>query len=359
MSIPLSFIADMDKYLSDTAFDAACKSINFNDVDFGHIEDDKLSAWCRTTKTDDVCVNQFIRYCKNYLASGKNKFEDENIGLYRYYLGLSGIKTGNDYNDRLIHLCTFYAADDKHEWMDMSEDLAQEYYDEDLAVWDDDYISARCDLSEEFIRMNLENVDWDKISKNNMVISEAFIREFQDNINWEVIWVYRSFSEEFIREFIDRVDWSNLSRYNQLSEAFIYEFEDDIDWDEIWACRNFSEGFIRDCIYNVEWTDISGTQLSESFIEEFQDKINWTALCRDSMRDEAFLRKFQDRLVWQEVGAYQKLSDLGFILEFKDKLTSEYTEANMKECMARATGRYMIERHDMPSCVIDIIEDMV
>jgi hypothetical protein len=360
MSIPLSFIADMDKYLSGDAFYAACERIDFSDVDFGYIEDDKLSAWCRTTKTDDVCINRFIQYCKDYLTDDtENEFEDEYIGLYRYYLGLYGIKTGNGYDDRLIELCGFWSVSDDYLWMDMSEDLAQTYYDEDKANWDDDYISAKCNLSEEFIRRNVEIVDWDKISEHNMIISEAFIREFSHYINWDKIWIYRSFSEEFIRKFIDRVDWTYLSRYNQLSEEFIREFQDDIDWDEIWGCRNYSDEFTREFIDRINWTDLSGTQLSESFVEEFQDDIDWTMLCRDSTRDEEFFRKFQNKLDWWEIGAYQKLSNLGFILTFKDKLTSGYAEDNMNECMLRATGKYMLEQQGIPSSMVDSIIDML
>jgi hypothetical protein len=66
----------------------------------------------------------------------------------------------------------------------------------------------------EFIRNNLDKVDWDYISAYRE-LSENFIREFQDKVNWYRISEYQSFTEDFIGEFYDRIEWGVIPEYQQ------------------------------------------------------------------------------------------------------------------------------------------------
>lgn len=47
-------------------------------------------------------------------------------------------------------------------------------------------IAAIPNLSEEFIRLNQDNLDWDIISVYNTSMTKDFMRQFADKIDWTV-----------------------------------------------------------------------------------------------------------------------------------------------------------------------------
>jgi hypothetical protein len=38
------------------------------------------------------------------------------------------------------------------------------------------------------------------------------------------------YTEEYIRENVNKVDWCEISKYQKLSENFIREFQDKVNW---------------------------------------------------------------------------------------------------------------------------------
>jgi hypothetical protein len=76
--------------------------------------------------------------------------------------------------------------------------------------------------------------DWLSLSMQWYSLTQDLIRVNSDLVNWDYISKYQILSEEFIREFKDRVNWSLISKHqDDLSEEFIIEFEDRVDWKEI------------------------------------------------------------------------------------------------------------------------------
>ena len=91
-------------------------------------------------------------------------------------------------------------------------------------------ISGRANLSEDFIRLHQDKIDWYVLSIYNKTISESFVREFQDKIHWPGISGRLDFSENFIAEFKDRVFWHSISANRNMSEVFMNKFQHYIDW---------------------------------------------------------------------------------------------------------------------------------
>lgn len=90
-------------------------------------------------------------------------------------------------------------------------------------------------------------------------------------------------SERFIREFKDRVDWHWISRSQKLSEGFIEEFEDKVDWKYISECQKLSESFIKKHKDKVDWQLISQNQLlSREFIIENSRLLDWNSIGQNS-----------------------------------------------------------------------------
>lgn len=90
-------------------------------------------------------------------------------------------------------------------------------------------------------KIAFKNIDWLEVTNEaihdlNMPAEtiEAFIRENVEDVDWEMVSrdAYR-LSEEFIREFADRVDWKRISRSQNISDEFVSEFADKIDQDEL------------------------------------------------------------------------------------------------------------------------------
>ncbi len=128
--------------------------------------------------------------------------------------------------------------------------------------------------TEEYIRSNIDKVNWYDISRNQ-ILSEDFIREFQDKVNWAVISYKQKLNENFIREFQDRVHWRYISSNQKLTTNFIRKFKNRINWTLITCHQNLNTKFIKEFQDKVDWYFISRNQkLSKNFMKEFKDKID-------------------------------------------------------------------------------------
>ena len=150
--------------------------------------------------------------------------------------------------------------------------------------------------------------------------TEEYIRENVNEVKWDRVSYYIKLSESFIREYENRVDWRGISQSQELSESFIKEFKNKINWSSISFNQKLSESFIREFKDKLDWLGISFSQkLSESFIKEFQNRIYWNYISLHRKLSESFIKEFQNKVDWYVISSNQKLSK-SFIEEFKDKI---------------------------------------
>jgi len=185
--------------------------------------------------------------------------------------------------------------------------------------WED--VSKNQNLSEEFIRENVDKVNWNYISKYQK-LSEGFIREFQNKVNWTWISKYQKLSEDFIQEFQDKVNWYWISIYQKLSEDFIREFQDKVNWCWISIYQNLSKEFIREFQDKVNWDWISKYQkLSKDFIKEFnleKPKDNWLYVSKEEKLE--YIKNHTD----------YEVVDNEYIIAYKSCRSNRYSKYNFQ-----------------------------
>jgi len=151
----------------------------------------------------------------------------------------------------------------------LSEELIEEY--SYFVDWTE--VSMHSKLSEDFIELHRNDVNWDKISEWQKGLSEKFIRSFSDRVNWKEISKNQTLSEKFMIEFKDKIDWFNVSKSQKLSEAFMSQFKNLLDWGRLSRYQVMSENFIRTHKDRVKWNSIFMYQkISDKFKEEFENE---------------------------------------------------------------------------------------
>ena len=90
-----------------------------------------------------------------------------------------------------------------------------------------DFISAQ-NLSLNFIKRNMENINWDTLSKKGK-LSERMMAEFKDKINWRLVSFNQEMSEPFIEQNKDRIHWLNISLTKKLSNKFIEKYKKNLN----------------------------------------------------------------------------------------------------------------------------------
>lgn len=86
----------------------------------------------------------------------------------------------------------------------------------------------------------LSEEEWFKISAS-LRLSEDFIRVFKDYVDWDIVSCMQNLSENFIRQFKNYVDWERISATQKLSEDFIREFKDKVNWINVMKYQDFSD----------------------------------------------------------------------------------------------------------------------
>ena len=76
-------------------------------------------------------------------------------------------------------------------------------------------------------------------------LSEAFIEIHLDKVNWEYLSDYQKLSESFMEKYQDKLDWLHVSYSQKLSESFIEKFKDKLEWYHISSQQNLSDVFIK------------------------------------------------------------------------------------------------------------------
>lgn len=145
---------------------------------------------------------------------------------------------------------------------------------------------------------------------------------------------YENITEEFIRQNLYQLDWLEISKNtNRLSDEFLIEFQDKLNWKYLTCKSDYSEKLVRCGISNGWPLDLvfCDINVSEDFIREYENKLDpssWIGISRNQCLSEEFIREFQDKVYWKFIREKQKLSD-EFLDEFNHKENiplSEYME---------------------------------
>lgn len=110
------------------------------------------------------------------------------------------------------------------------EQLADDFSDD--LKWG---LISRRTLSEEFVRKHSNRIIFKFLSSNMNVLSysDQFYKDLGHLISWNNIWMFRKTSEEFMRKNIEYIDWDLISRYQILPRSFRSDFKDKLHWDHI------------------------------------------------------------------------------------------------------------------------------
>ena len=159
------------------------------------------------------------------------------------------------------------------------------------------------DINPEFIWNNSYRVNWDKVS-NSPDLTEQHLEDYCSYLNWTIVIAKHKYSDEVLLKYKKFVDWKQacitqdfstkfleenavllypykyeICKYQNLSLAYMETHKDDLYWDIISECQQLPENFIDKMSDYVNWTWISKKQkLSKKFIISHRDKINFMAM---------------------------------------------------------------------------------
>tara|TARA_B100001057_G_C22551810_1_gene833769 strand:- start:14 stop:673 length:660 start_codon:yes stop_codon:yes gene_type:complete len=84
-------------------------------------------------------------------------------------------------------------------------------------------------LNEDFIKNNLDLVNWDIISLKQK-FNKNFIIDYQEKLNWYIIIKNKSLSLSFIYDFPNQIKWDAFCRFGNLDKQILDDFKDQINW---------------------------------------------------------------------------------------------------------------------------------
>lgn len=183
----------------------------------------------------------------------------------------------------------------------------------------------------------LEELDWENICVNKKM-SENFIRVFQDYLNWaDISYFTPKFSKEFMAEFKDKINWDSYFESHTVPEEVIRTDLMDIIktkqslinviifyqkispelFDEFAQIKKINPNeFINYIVKN-------NNTITEDFFIKYADLVPdlfWQNISKTPRKlSTNFLRTFKDKLNWNEISTNQVLN-LDQIKEFKDKI---------------------------------------
>ena len=182
------------------------------------------------------------------------------------------------------------------EWNGICEEL--KYYPIFLI-----YISH--DIDENVIRENEDQFDWNLLSSCQSGFSEEFLNEYKEKLNLNTITLRFQLSKDFIRENIELLNWKTISSTQALSEEFIDEFEDEIDWEYLSMNSYLTKDMIRKYKDKLNWSHICAKQsLGPEFMEEMEEYLDWEIVSMFQEMPYRFIRKYKDKLNMKNILRY-------------------------------------------------------
>lgn len=206
------------------------------------------------------------------------------------------------------------------EWNGICEEL--KYYPIFLI-----YISH--DIDENVIRENEDQFDWTLLSSCQSGFSEEFLNEYKEKLNLDTITLRFQLSKDFIRENIELLNWKTISSTQTLSEEFIDEFEDEIDWEYLSMNSYLTKDMIRKYKDKLNWSHICAKQsLCPEFMEEMEEYLDWEIVSMFQEMPYSFIRKYKNKLNMKNILRYHYLV---FSEEELKKLEEEFGKPDETE----------------------------
>ncbi|ANU09070.1 tryptophan repeat-containing protein [Planococcus antarcticus DSM 14505] len=181
--------------------------------------------------------------------------------------------------------------------------------------------NSLAELMEEKKLTDKRSIPWNQICQEEQ-LSERFMKENLDQVNWKLISRHQKLSEGFIRKYRNRLFWDEIIKKQRLSETFIEKYADKKKWRSI-AAEELSkkqqkmvekEGAPFDAV--EYWKLVSMKQqlanskgLSPAFIEKHQDKLAWAELCRYQYLPMPLIHRHARHVDWTRVTRHQILSE--------------------------------------------------
>ena len=170
-----------------------------------------------------------------------------------------------------------------------------------------------------FIRENLNKIDWDRILTWNRNFPPEFFYEFGNKLHTDLLEGTQNMPEDFIERYKERWNWDNIIIIQKLSEKFmrrninILRKVKKIEF--LFSKQQMSEKFIEYMLKQLGkkkaqnhrvWFAISAHQkLSESFIEKHAEDVDWFNILTKQDVSPEFRMKWCDKLNVSEAIRYK------------------------------------------------------
>jgi len=189
-----------------------------------------------------------------------------------------------------------------------------------------------------FINKNLSKEQLEEY-KNKIEKSKRLKDKF-NLLNFERILCNNSekLSEDFIKVFHEYLNWEEISRYcEELSKEFIQEFKNEIVWDDYLFNHTLSEDYIKNnlmdiiaeqpsLLHIIFYSQKFSLELFDEFASKYEifpmDILRYVIKNSEKITPE-FLEKYEDKLpdfFWQSVSKNPNKLSNEFLERFKDKL---------------------------------------
>lgn len=158
------------------------------------------------------------------------------------------------------------------------------------------FIKGRKDAEELCVKY-AEKLDWFDVCEY-VKLSEDFIRMNQDNVNWKAVSRYQHMTEDFINEFKDKLDWSELSINKKVKSEILRNNKDKTVFHKYYADKKkLNEDMLHDNAKDVNWYQVSNAKrkLSNEFIFAHADKLRLEDYIDGHMVDKEFVKWIADK----------------------------------------------------------------
>ncbi|TWT04357.1 hypothetical protein FQV26_15570 [Planococcus sp. CPCC 101016] len=188
------------------------------------------------------------------------------------------------------------------------------------------------------------SISWNQICQEEQ-LSERFIKENLDQVNWKLISSHQDLSEGFIRKYRNRLFWADIIKTQKLSETFIEKYADEKKWrpiaseelgkkqqktlekegrpfdvTEYWKLvsmkqqlansKGLSPAFMEKHQDKLDWTELSRHQyLPMPMIHRHARQVDWTLVTRHQVLSERFIEKYSNDVEWETITFHQSLSE--------------------------------------------------
>ncbi|MBT2570705.1 hypothetical protein [Planococcus sp. ISL-110] len=176
-------------------------------------------------------------------------------------------------------------------------------------------------LMEEKKLTDKRSIPWNQICQEEQ-LSEQFIKENLDQVNWRLISRHQELSEGFIRKYRNRLFWDEIIQAQKLSETFIEKYADKKKWRPVAAeelSKKQQKTFEKESkpfdameywkLVSMKQQLANSKGLSPAFIEKHQDKLSWPALCRYQYLPMPLIHRHARQVDWTLVTRHQTLSE--------------------------------------------------